>query len=65
MESISPNIFVSDIDKTVAFYQTLGFKSINGSVEIIKVLEKTFYGAIEFSVLDVNNYVLTFAEHAK
>ena len=127
MESIAPNIFVSDMDKTIAFYQTLGFELVsrvpddsqadmvwammrsdnvtfmfqhfdslqnelpqilrsdggslllyirvkdirklferlNGSVEVIKGLEETFYGATEFSVRDVNNYVLTFAEHEK
>lgn len=125
MESISPNIFVRDMQATVAFYQALGFnkvmsvpeegddlvwvmmangnvtmmfqtfdslagelpeisrtdgsslllyinlKDINGffeqvkdKVKVLKGLEKTFYGATEFSILDNNNYVLTFAEHA-
>ena len=122
MESISPNIFVHDIDKTIAFYQQLGFVTtvtvpdeapfvfammacdkvhvmfqtfeslseelpeisrndggslllylqvkgiraffdrIKDQVTVLKGLEKTFYGATEFSILDVNNYVLTFAE---
>jgi uncharacterized glyoxalase superfamily protein PhnB len=39
------------------------FDSINGKVKVLKGLEKTFYGATEFSILDNNNYVLTFAEH--
>lgn len=124
MESLSPNIFVNDINATVDFYKTLGFNlamsvpedgnnlvwamMTNGSVTImfqtfesladelpqinrtnggslllyinlkdiqgffdgvkdkvtvLKGLEKTFYGATEFSILDNNNYVLTFAEH--
>jgi uncharacterized glyoxalase superfamily protein PhnB len=124
MESLSPNIFVKDINATIEFYKILGFKLImtvppeegsdlvwammtNGSVTmmfqtyeslgdtlpdisrtnggslllyiklkairgffesikdkvtVIHSLEKTFYGATEFSIKDVNGYVLTFAE---
>jgi uncharacterized glyoxalase superfamily protein PhnB len=36
---------------------------IKDKVTIIKGLEKTFYGATEFSVLDNNGYILTFAEN--
>ncbi len=35
---------------------------IKDKVNVIKGLEKTFYGSTEFSILDLNNYVLTFAE---
>ncbi|MDI1355862.1 MAG: VOC family protein [bacterium] len=123
MESISPNMFVNDISKTVDYYKQLGFEirarvpdegdfvwvmltcgkvtvmfqtfdslqaelpavkrvdggslllyiqskeirkfyeQIKDKVNVIKGLEKTFYGATEFSILDINNYVLTFAEH--
>lgn len=124
MESLAPNIFTNNIQKTVALYTLLGFKvamsvpeqgdelvwvmMVNGSVtimfqtyaslegdlpeisrndggslllyinlkniqnffesikdkvKVLKGLEKTFYGATEFSILDNNNYVLTFAEH--
>ena len=124
MESLAPNIFVRDMNKTIEFYKQLGFtvtmsvpetgnelvwamltngsvtfmfqtfdsladdlpqisrndgsslllyinlKNINGffesikdKVQVLKGLEKTFYGATEFSILDNNNYVLTFAEH--
>jgi len=38
------------------------FNSIEGKIEILKGLEKTFYGATEFSILDNNGYVLTFAQ---
>jgi uncharacterized glyoxalase superfamily protein PhnB len=123
MDSLSPNIFVNDINATIAFYQQLGFKLIvtvpetgtdlvwammtNGSVTmmfqtytslandlpdisrqdggslllyiklkniraffeeikdkvtVLHDLQKTFYGATEFSIKDINNYVLTFAE---
>jgi predicted lactoylglutathione lyase len=40
------------------------FESIKDKVKVLKGLETTFYGATEFSILDNNNYVLTFAEHA-
>jgi uncharacterized glyoxalase superfamily protein PhnB len=123
MESLSPNIFVTDINATIAFYKLLGFdlaisvpeegpdlvwammvkgnvsfmfqtfdslanelpeisrtdgaslllyiklkgiraffEDIKDKVTVLKGLEKTFYGATEFSILDINNYVLTFAE---
>jgi uncharacterized glyoxalase superfamily protein PhnB len=123
MESLSPNIFVSDINATIDFYKLLGFDVIasvpetgdtlvwammmcgsvtmmfqsyeslgdtlpdisrnNGGslllyikikgirnfydglkekVTLLQGLEKTFYGATEFSIKDINGYVLTFAE---
>ncbi|MBW4888083.1 VOC family protein [Mucilaginibacter sp. HMF5004] len=122
MEALTPNIFVEDINETIAFYKLLGFtvamtvpeegdfvwammknggvtmmfqtftslgeelsdisrtdggsllfyiniKNIRGffeeikdKVTILKGLEKTFYGATEFSIKDCNDYVLTFAE---
>jgi len=123
MESLSPNIFVEDINETIAFYHLIGFQlimtvpenskelvwammgngdvtimfqtfeslgeelpdisrrnggsllfyiklkkireffeSISYRVTVLKGLETTFYGATEFSILDNNNYVLTFAE---
>ncbi|HXB95429.1 MAG TPA: VOC family protein [Puia sp.] len=39
------------------------FDGIKERVQVLKGLEKTFYGATEFSITDNNNYVLTFAEH--
>jgi len=123
MESLSPNIFVKDINETIAFYKQIGFQLVmsvpedgnplvwamvmNGNVNfmfqtftslgddlptvsrndggsllfyiklknilsffeeiknkvtVVKEIEKTFYGATEFSILDNNNYLLTFAE---
>ena len=38
------------------------FEEVKEKVTVLKGLEKTFYGATEFSILDNNNYVLTFAE---
>lgn len=37
-------------------------EKIKDKVKILKGLEKTFYGATEFSILENNGYVLTFAE---
>jgi uncharacterized glyoxalase superfamily protein PhnB len=122
MESLAPNIFVKDMNATVAFYKQLGFENImtvpekgdydwvmmmkgqvtfmfqtfkslgdvlpeinrkdGGSLlfyirlkgvrafhdkikdktKVIVELNKTFYGATEFSIVDNNGYVLTFAE---
>jgi uncharacterized glyoxalase superfamily protein PhnB len=122
MQSLTPNIFVKDINSTIAFYQSLGFQlvasvpetgdyvwvmmvnsavtmmfqtydslgedlpnihrqdggslllyiklknirkyfeEIKQMVTVLKHLEKTFYGATEFSIIDNNGYVLTFAE---
>jgi uncharacterized glyoxalase superfamily protein PhnB len=38
------------------------FDQLKEKVTIVKGLEKTFYGATEFSILDNNGYLLTFAE---
>ena len=125
MKSISPNIFVKDINETIGFYKQLGFSltttvpeegdlifammtcgnlifmfqtfeslgdelptvsrqnggslllyiqtneitkffdQIKDKVKVIKELEKTFYGATEFSIEDNNGYLLTFAEDEK
>ena len=125
MKSIAPNIFVRDMNKTIEYYQHLGFEvamkvpeegdivwamlscgsvsfmfqsfeslgeelpeisrqdggslllyiqtkeivlfhdRIKDKVNIIKGLEKTFYGATEFSIQDINGYILTFAEEEK
>ncbi|MEI6748007.1 MAG: VOC family protein [Bacteroidales bacterium] len=122
MDSISPNIFVKDLSKTIDFYKQLGFSvvmtvpeqgdfvwammtcgnvtfmfqtfeslgadlpqitrqdggslllyiqtkgirkffdQVKDKVNVIKGLEKTFYGATEFSIQDINGYILTFAE---
>lgn len=122
MDTLSPNIFVKDINKTIDFYRQLGFElittvpdqgdyvwammkcgnvtfmfqtfaslgdelpvisrndggslllyiglkniktffeNIKDKVTVVKDLEKTFYGATEFSIKDNNGYLLTFAE---
>ncbi len=48
-------IQVSDIRKL--------FQRIEKEVPVVKGLEKTFYGATEFSIVDNNGFILTFAEH--
>jgi uncharacterized glyoxalase superfamily protein PhnB len=122
MQTVSPNIYVNDIMKTIEFYGTIGFKVVttvgdkddpifalmhsgdvrfmfqtfksientlpvisrtNGAslllyvnmkgvrdfydkikdkVAVLHGLNKTFYGATEFSIVDNNNYMITFAE---
>jgi len=123
MDSLSPNIFVENMNETLDFYRSIGFQLemtvpetgndfiwamvmngevtfmfqtfaslgeelpnisrksggsllfyiklkkireffelIKDKVTVLKPLETTFYGATEFSILDNNNYVLTFAE---
>ena len=123
MDTLSPNIFVYDLNQTIAFYKKLGFElvmtvpeqgefvwammscgqvtfmfqsfdSLNNDlpevkrqagapllfyiklkgirqffekleqqqIPVLKGLEKTFYGATEFSITDNNGLVLTFAE---
>jgi uncharacterized glyoxalase superfamily protein PhnB len=38
------------------------FDAIKDKVNVVHGLQKTFYGATEFSITDPNNYLLTFAE---
>ena len=38
------------------------FARVHEKVSVLHGLQKTFYGATEFSITDNNNYVLTFAE---
>ncbi|HET6255554.1 MAG TPA: VOC family protein [Puia sp.] len=38
------------------------FDAIKDKVNVVQGLQKTFYGATEFSITDPNNYLLTFAE---
>ena len=39
------------------------FEDLKDKVTFLTGLETTFYGATEFSIKDINGYVLTFAEH--
>ncbi|MDB5021592.1 MAG: glyoxalase [Pedobacter sp.] len=38
------------------------FESIKAKVNVIHPLQKTFYGATEFSIEDCNGFVITFAD---
>jgi uncharacterized glyoxalase superfamily protein PhnB len=38
------------------------FESLRGKTTLVHGLQKTFYGATEFSILDINGFMLTFAE---
>jgi len=50
--------FYVKVDRITELHEEL----INNEVEIISDLESTFYDTIEFSIMDVNGYVLTFSE---
>jgi uncharacterized glyoxalase superfamily protein PhnB len=122
MQTVSPNIYVNDIKKTVGFYEIIGFsvvstvgdkddpifalmrsgdvcfmfqtfksientlpvvsrgnggslllyvnmkgiryfyEAIKDKVTVLHGLNKTFYGATEFSIVDNNKFMITFAE---
>lgn len=49
-------LYITMID-TKSFYQ-----QIKAKVEIIKDLHKTFYGAYEFAIKDLNGYILYFSQ---
>ncbi|MCQ6961337.1 VOC family protein [Mucilaginibacter aquariorum] len=61
-----PNISRTDGGSLLLYIKLSGirafFEEVKDKVTILKGLEKTFYGATEFAILDNNNYVLTFAE---
>jgi len=38
------------------------FENIEGKAEVVADLEHTFYDTKEFSIMDLNGYVITFAE---
>ena len=40
------------------------YYDLNETAEIVSDLEDTFYGTTEFSITDLNGYVLTFSEEA-
>ena len=64
-----PSISREDGGSLLLYIQTKevrGFHDkIKDKVNVIKGLEKTFYGATEFSIIDNNGYILTFAENEK
>ena len=53
--------FYIKVDRITELHEEL----FNNEVEIISDLESTFYNTIEFSIVDVNGYVLTFSEEEK
>jgi len=38
------------------------YEHLQQKVKIIKALNKTFYGALEFALMDINGFILTFSE---
>lgn len=61
-----PQISRQDGGSLLLYIQIRGIwkfhEQVKDQVEIIKDIEKTFYGATEFSIKDINGYILTFAE---
>ena len=55
MIKLSPNLFVTSVKESIAFYEKFGFKIVND-------LHKTFYGTREFAVQDPDGYICVFAE---
>ena len=53
--------FYINVDRITEIHENFS----NNEVEIISELESTFYDTIEFSIVDVNGYVLTFSEEQK
>ena len=51
-------LFYIKLKQIRAFFDEVKYKT-----EIVKGLEKTFYGATEFTIKDVDGYHLTFAEN--
>ncbi len=52
---------------TLTFYITISdinsyYKKVSESAKVLKGLEKTFYGATEFTIEDPDGYLFTFAE---
>jgi len=50
--------FYIKVDRITELHEEL----FDNNVEIISDLESTFYDTIEFSIVDLNGYVLTFSE---
>ena len=50
--------FYIKVDRVTEIHEEL----FNNEAEIISELESTFYNTIEFSVADLNGYILTFSE---
>ncbi len=61
-----PEIKRANGGSLLLYIKTKGIKQllnkVTSKVKVLKGLETTFYGATEFSILDNNGYVLTFAE---
>ena len=54
---------VKEIEKLISSDQALSAEVLRvANSSFYKGLEKTFYGATEFSIIDNNDYLLTFAE---
>ena len=66
IENALPTIKRTDGGSLLLYIKLKGirtfFENVKDKVTLLQGLEKTFYGATEFSIEDNNHYVLTFAE---
>ena len=52
-----PLLFYIKVQRIREFFET-----IRDKITLVHGLQKTFYGATEFSIVDINDFMLTFAE---
>jgi uncharacterized glyoxalase superfamily protein PhnB len=60
-----PTVLRQNGGSLLLYIQTTEIRKFFDQVKVVKGLEKTFYGATEFSIEDTNSYLLTFAEDEK
>jgi len=67
IENLWPQVQRTDGGSLLLYIDMTGirayYEKVKTGVTVLTGLEKTFYGATEFSLCDNNNYLLTFAEH--
>ncbi|AUP81559.1 VOC family protein [Flavivirga eckloniae] len=62
-----PELKDLNIGGALTFYIRIGkinelYEKLDGKVNIIKPMNRTFYGTNEFAIMDLNGYILTFSE---
>lgn len=54
----------NSLEKNLEFVEDLQkwYKAIKDKTNVIKPMHKTFYGANEFAIMDINGFILTFSD---